>query len=162
MSNRSFWMFFSTSAEDIDIAFQNRIWGFWHKDLVREGSLREKLVRTWKQFLKAYSQMKPLDLAFFQTKLRGSLCVVGLAVLGEKFYDDQTIIFTWEKNAKRVLFPFRIKLNFGMYSLSEPIIEKSLPTHEWIEGQGIGRLEPSDILPLVSSLEKRTGFKFLI
>jgi len=115
-------------------------------------------MKNWREFMKFYNRISSGDITTFQLFKEKNFYIHGLSVVQDKFYDDETPIWDDEKESGHVIYPWRARFGFMLYSES-PIIELAIPTHEYVTGYGIGKLSRGDLETVIKSLEKTTSLK---
>ncbi|MDI3502935.1 MAG: hypothetical protein PWR13_2 [Archaeoglobi archaeon] len=142
----TYWIFSSNSLENIEIGYRNMIWGFWDRDA------GEKQKKNWRSFIRKYNLIKPFDIAVFQIAKTGEIHAIG--VVKEKGYDDQTPVWRSEFDQKRVLYPWRVYFSAMIFS-KEPVIKKYIRIQDYLDGYGIGELEPHEFNTILNALRQK-------
>lgn len=140
------WLFSSNSLENIGVAKDRLIWGFWD----REAGERQR--KNWRQFIKLYNQIKPFDVVVFQIARTGKIHAVGL--VRERFYDDQTPVWSKEIDQNRVLYPWRVSFTNMMFSES-PFATLFVKIENYVDGYGIGELPKHEFTRLLADLKAK-------
>lgn len=144
----SYWIFSSITLENIETAYKNMVWGFWD----REAGKKQRM--NWRSFIRKYNQIKPFDIAVFQIANTGEIHAMG--VIRETYYDDQTPIWSKEFESNRILFPWRIHFSAMVFS-KEPVIKKFIRIQDYIDGYGLGELEPHDFNVILEAFRRKFG-----
>ena len=144
------WVFSSKTKENIRVASERLVWGFWDRDLAR--SRESKLVRNWRSFIRLYNNISRGDLVFFQIAKTGTIHALG--IVKDRYYDDQTPIWDLEVKNNRVLFPWRVSFYFIIYS-EEPFARHFVEIKNYVDGYGIGELSHHEAKKILSELEKK-------
>lgn len=148
------WVFSSKNRENIRVASERLVWGFWDKSSARKDKA-SKLVRNWRMFIRLYNRISQGDLAFFQVVGTGEIHALG--VVKDKYYDDQTPIWDLELKKKKVLYPWRVSFYLIIYS-EEPLTQHYVEIGNYVDGYGIGELAHHYAKRILSELEKRYHF----
>ncbi|MEO0275306.1 MAG: hypothetical protein ABIM60_00795 [candidate division WOR-3 bacterium] len=138
--------FSSNNIENIKVAKERLLWGFWHKEI------GEKQKRNWGFFNKLYHKINPFDSVIFQYKDTGEIHALG--VVKRKYYDDETLVWPEELSERKVLFPWRVEFCFMLFS-TEPFITYFLKTENYVEGYGIGEVPEFEFRLVFENIKKR-------
>lgn len=142
----SFWLFSSRDVDNIKVARDRLLWGFWDK------SIGDKEEWDWRSFRKLYDEIKPFDIVFFQIAKTGEIHALG--IVKKTFYEDETLIWPDEINQGRVLFPWKVSFAVIIFS-EEPLTSYFLKREKYVGGYGIGELsEPEFRNILIPILRK--------
>jgi hypothetical protein len=147
----SLWLFASKNVENIKVASERLLWGFWDRES------GEKQRKNWRDFIRLYNKIKPFDIVVFQTT-NGN--IHGIGVVKGTYYDDQTPV--WPAEKKGVLFPWRV--SFCVFIFSEnPFTSLFIKIANFIDGYGIGELDRHEFQGILREIQKRLDtikFKF--
>ena len=141
-----YWIFSSNTLQNIEIAKERLIWGFWD----REAGERQR--KNWRPFIRLYNRIRPFDAVFFQIAKTGEIHAVG--IVKEVHFDDQTPIWPQEQAQNQVLFPWRVELCNILFS------DKSFVSHftsiaNYIDGYGIGELSVHEFRRILTELQRK-------
>jgi len=70
----------------------------------------------------------------------------------ETFYDDQTPVWSMEKN--RVLFPWKVSFSSMLFS-EEPFITYFVKIEDYIDGYGIGELSEYELRGILEKVKEK-------
>jgi hypothetical protein len=70
----------------------------------------------------------------------------------DKYYDDQTLIWSDEKKSGTVLYPWRVSFSIIIYS-KEPFKEFNVPKERYLAGYGIAELTEDEVSDIIKSVE---------
>ncbi len=140
----NFWVFSSNTIENIRVAKERLLWGFWDRDA------GEKQRRNWRSFIRLYNKIKPFDIVIFQIARTGQIHALG--VVKNTFYDDQTPI--WPKEKKKVLFPWRVALSSIVFS-EDSFASHFVKIENYIDGYGLGELPEHDFRRVLKYVKSR-------
>jgi len=144
------WIFSSKNKENIRVATERLVWGFWDRDLVKNE--RSKLVKNWRPFLRLYNSISSGDIVFFQIAQTGEIHALG--IVRDKFYDDQTPIWDLEIGKRKVLFPWRVSFYVIIYS-EEPFTRHFIEIKNYVDGYGIGEIPYHEAKRILNEIERR-------
>jgi len=144
----SIWIFSSKDLENIKVAKERLMWGFWDKEA------GEKMRKNWRDFIGLYNSIEPFDVVLFQIAKTGEIHAIG--IVKDKHYDDQTLIWPIELEEKRVLFPWRVEFIVILFS-EEPITTLNIKKHKYIDGYGIGEVKAHEVQSVLRALEEKLG-----
>ena len=150
--DRRCWLFTSSTLENIEVAYQRKLWGFWDRDAVVRGELREKLRSNWRSFIRLYNQVKPFDIVLFQLK---DYRIHGVGIVSGKHYDDQTPVWPLETGKNRVFYPWRVDFGLIIYS-EKPLARLATRVENYVDGYGIGELGFHEVETVLSRLSERS------
>lgn len=139
------WIFSSKNLENIRIAKNNLLWGFWDKNIGK------RTKRNWRDFIRLYNEIKKFDIVLFQIAKTGEIHAVGL--VNDKFYDDQTPLWDLEKEKGKVLFPWRVSFSIIIFS-EKPIISHFIKIENYIDGFGIGKVPIHEYKSFIEKIRK--------
>jgi hypothetical protein len=139
----NWWIFSSRSIENIAVAKERLLWGFWD----REAGEKER--KNWRQFIRLYNKIKPFDIVFFQIAKTGEIHAVG--VVKETFYDDQTPVWAEEQN--RVMFPWKVSFSTILFS-QRAFISHFAKIESYVDGYGLGELPEHEFRRILSEIQK--------
>jgi len=156
----TYWIFSSNNLENIETGCKHLLWGFFDPDYISEDreKLKDKLKKNWRNFLGKYNQIKPFDIAVFQIAKTGEIHAIG--VIKERYFDDQTPIWDIELKLKRVIFPWRVSFSAMIFS-GEPVVKKFVKIQDYIDGYGLGVLEPHEFNFILKAFQEKFGNIFL-
>ena len=147
------WLFASSDLENIRTAYERLIWGFWD----REAGRRQR--RNWRSFIRTYNKIRPFDYVLIQIAKTGE--IHAMAVVKDKYYDDQTPIWSAELEQRRILFPWRVPFCFIIYS-EEPILRRFIEIQNYIDGYGLGEIMERDIADVIKAMEEKSPLKLKV
>ncbi len=153
----SVWLFSSSDLENIKVGFEHLIWGFWDRDVQISQKLKEKLIKNWRIFIKTYNRIKPFDHCLIQIAKTGD--IHALAVIKDKQFDDQTLIWPLEIRKGKVYYPWRIEFSMIIYS-EKPILKRFIKIENYIDGYGLAEASPTDLADILRALSKCQDLKF--
>jgi hypothetical protein len=104
----NFWVFSSRTLENIEVAKDRLLWGFWDREA------GQKFQRNWRAFIRLYNKIKPFDIVAFQ--IAGTGEIHGIGVVKETYFDDQTPV--WPNEQNRVLYSWKVSFSTIIYSKS--------------------------------------------
>ena len=142
----SVWLFASKSLEDIRVARERFLWGFWDRD----AGVKQR--RNWRDFIRLFNRIKPFDIALFQITHTGNIHALG--IVRRTYYDDQTLIWPLESERERVLFPWRVEFSFILFS-KEPFVKHFIKIENYIDGYGIGLVLEHEFRRILSYINRR-------
>ncbi|MCD6525007.1 MAG: hypothetical protein J7K48_08485 [Thermococcus sp.] len=152
--SRRYWLVSSFDYESLQTAQERLMWGFWDKNSASKQELRSKLKKNWRDFITQYNTMKPGDIVFFQNKTNYK--IHGFGIIREKYYDDQTPIWSLESKYNRVLFPWRLSFQAVLMSkmgFSIHAVNKSM----YLDGYGLGALSESEAYRILKFINIELG-----
>jgi len=144
------WIFSSKSFENIEVAKERILWGFWD---IEAG---DKQRRNWRQFIRLYNKIKPFDIVFFQT-VDGKIYAVG--IVKETYYDDQTPIWPDEIKANKILFPWKVSFCAFIFS-KEPFTTHFVKIENYVDGYGMGELPEHEFRRIMTEIQKQLNVNF--
>ncbi|MCW4046864.1 MAG: EVE domain-containing protein [Candidatus Bathyarchaeota archaeon] len=144
-----YWIFSSSTVQNIEIAKERLLWGFWDREA------GEKQRKNWRPFIRLYNRIKPFDAVFFQIAKTGEIHAVG--IVKEVYYDDQTPIWPQEQN--QVLFPWRVGFCNILFS-NKPFISHFTNIANYIDGYGIGELSEHEFRRILTELQKKLNANY--
>jgi hypothetical protein len=142
-----FWLFSSKNIENIRIAKERLLWGFWDREA------GEKFKRNWRAFIRLYNRIKPFDIAVFQITISGNIHAIG--IIKEKYFDDQTFIWPAEKEKGQVLYPWRVSFINILFS-ENPFTTYFIELENYIDGYGIGELSEQNFRTIMDKILNET------
>lgn len=149
------WLFSSRKLDNIKIAKDRLLWGFWDRDVEQQGTdFGQKLKRNWRNFIRLYNKIKPFDIVVFQISKSGDIHAIG--IVKEKYFDDQTPVWQDEIDQDRVLYPWRISFSCVIFS-EQPLITLFIKIENYIEGYGIGELPQKDFIKLLNAIRDKVN-----
>ena len=137
------WLFSSKDIDSIRRGFERLVWGFWDRDA------GEKQRRNWRNFIRLFNRIQPFDIAIFQIAKTGD--IHGLGGVRRTYYDDQTPIWDDELKQHKVLFPWKVKLSFMIFS-EEPVTSRFISIQDYVDGYGIGSFPRHEVRSILSAL----------
>jgi len=140
----SSWLVSSKDIENIKIAKERLLWGFWDREA------GEKQRKHWRAFIRLFNRIKPFDVIVFQIATTGEIHAIG--IVKETFYDDQTPVWSIEKN--RVLFFWKVSFSSILFS-EEPFITHFIKIEGYIDGYGMGELSESDLRRILEKVKEK-------
>jgi len=147
------WLFSSSDLENIRTAYERLIWGFWD----REAGPKQK--RNWRSFIRAYNKIRPFDYVLIQIAKTGE--IHAMAIVKDKYYDDQTPIWRMEIEQRRVLFPWRIPFCFIIFS-EEPVLRRFIEIQNYIDGYGLGEITDRDMSDVIEAIGEKSSLNLKI
>jgi hypothetical protein len=149
-----YWLFFSKSLENVETAVKHLLWGFPSKDRIKEKD-EKTTEEKWEKFLGYYNSIKPLDVVFFQIQnSEKKFYIHAIGIVRDKYYDDQTLIWSDEKKNRAVLYPWRVSFGIIIYS-EEPFKEFNVPKERYLAGYGIAELTEDEVSDIIRSVERK-------
>ncbi|MCY0868114.1 MAG: hypothetical protein OWQ48_02645 [Desulfurococcus sp.] len=142
------WLFTSRNIENIKVARDRLLWGFWDRD----AGVKQK--KNWRAFIRLYNNIKPFDIAAFQIKNTGE--IHGLGLVKRTYYDDQTPVWPDEIGKNRVLYPWRIEFSSIIFS-EKPFTTHYIKIENYVDGYGIGELPEHELRRILESIRKQLG-----
>jgi len=143
-----FWVFASRNVENIQVAKNRLLRGFWDREV------GEKQRGNWRPFIRLYNQIRPFDIACFQIAKTGQIHAVG--VVKGTYYDDQTPIWPDEQN--KVLFPWKVSFSMFVFS-GMPFVSHFAKIESYIDGYGIGELPEYEFRRILTELQKQLNIE---
>jgi hypothetical protein len=145
------WIFSSRSIENIEVAKERLLWGFWDREA------GEKQKKNWRAFIRMYNKIKPFDIVFFQIAGTGEIHALG--IVKGTYYDDQTPIWPDEQKQNSVLFPWKVSFCSLIFS-KEPFISHYLKIESYVDGYGIGELPEHEFRRILEGVKKQLNVDF--
>jgi hypothetical protein len=145
----NYWIFGSSTIENIEIAKERLLWGFWD----REAGEKEK--KNWRPFIRLYNRIKPFDIVFFQIAQTGEIHAVG--IVKETYYDDQTPV--WPQEQGRVIFPWKVSFCNILFS-QKPFVSHFVKMSDYLDGYGIGELPEHEFRRVLAKMEGQLNVDF--
>ncbi|MFN4046369.1 MAG: hypothetical protein ACK4H7_03420 [Acidilobaceae archaeon] len=149
----SLWVFSSRNLENIRIAKDRLLWGFWDREM------GERMRRNWRPFIRLYNRIKPFDIVVFQIAGTGEIHAIG--IVEDKHYDDQTPVWPEEIGRNKVLFPWRVSFSSIIFS-EEPFTVHSVRIENYIDGYGIGELPRHEFETVKNKIQEKLGVELKI
>jgi len=146
----NFWLFSSRNIDNIEVAKERLLWGFWDKEA------GEKFRRNWRAFIRLYNRIKPFDVVIFQITKSGDIHAIG--IVREKYFDDQTPIWPDEREGGRVLYPWRISFSNLMFSKT-PLTSLFIEIENYVDGYGIGELSEHNFKTILNEIQKKMNIE---
>lgn len=146
----SFWLFSSKNVENIEVAKNRLLWGFWHKDA------GEKFKKNWREFIKLYNRIKPFDIVVFQVAKNYNIHAIG--VVKDKYFDDQTLIWPNEIERGKVLYPWRVSFICIIFSKT-PFTTHSIKIENYVDGYGIGKLDEHEFRKILNEIQNKPNIE---
>ena len=127
--------------------------GLWEIDLgiLGQGS-RKQAEEKLGNFIRTYNRIRRFDYVLIQIAKTGE--IHAMAVVKDRYYDDQTPIWKAELEQRRVLFPWRVPFCFIIYS-EKPILRRFIEIQNYIDGYGLGEIMDRDIVDIVKAAEEK-------
>ena len=147
------WLFSSRDSSNIRRGFERLIWGFWDRDAGK------KQRRNWRNFIRLFNRIQPFDIVVFQVAQTGD--IHGLGGVKRTYYDDQTPVWDIELRERRVLFPWRVKLSFMIFS-EEPVISRFIDIQDYVDGYGIGSLPQHEVHSILSAFTDSSYVRYRV
>jgi len=144
----NFWVFSSKNLENIKVAKERLLWGFWDREA------GEKQRQNWRAFIRLYNRIKPFDIAFFQIAKTGEIHALG--IVKGTYYDDQTPI--WSNEQRQVLYPWKVSFCSIIFS-KDPFITHFVKIESYIDGYGIGELPEFEFRRILTEVQKRANIE---
>jgi hypothetical protein len=141
-----FWIFSSRNIENIEIAKERLLWGFWD----REAGERQR--KNWRYFIRLYNMIKPFDIVIFQIAGTGEIHAIG--IVKETYYDDQTPIWPDEIRQNKVLFPWKVSFCNIIFS-KKPFTSHFVKIENYIDGYGIGELSEHEFRRILTEVQRQ-------
>jgi hypothetical protein len=141
-----FWRFSSRSIENIEVAKERLLWGFWDRETGK------KQRKNWRDFIRLYNKIKPFDVVIFQIAKTGETYAMG--IVKETYYDDQTPIWPDEIKQNRVLFPWKVSFCDLIFS-KRPFTSHFVKIENHIDGYGIGELPEYEFRRILIEIQKQ-------
>ncbi|MHA1677009.1 MAG: hypothetical protein ACTSU6_07515 [Candidatus Njordarchaeales archaeon] len=105
------------------------------------------------------TRSRPFDYVIIQIAKTGE--IHALAIVKDKYYDDQTPIWRMEIKQRRVLFPWRVPFCFIIFS-EEPILRRFIEIQNYIDGYGLGEITDGDIRDVIKAIEEKSSLNLKI
>jgi len=141
-----FWIFSSRNIENIEVAKERLLWGFWDREA------GEKQRRNWRAFITLYNKIKSFDLVVFQ--IAGTGEIHALSTVKETYYDDQTPIWPVEIEQNKVLFPWKVQFCSLIFS-RKPFVQHFVKIENYVDGYGIGELPEYEFRRILTEVQKQ-------
>jgi hypothetical protein len=141
-----FWIFSSKNIENIEIAKERLLWGFWDKEA------GDKQRKNWRDFIRTYNMIKPFDVVIFQIAGTGEIHAIG--IVKGTFYDDETPIWPDEIKQNRVLFPWKVSFCSIIFS-KNPFAKIYIKIEKYIDGYGIGELTEHEFRGIITKVQEQ-------
>jgi hypothetical protein len=141
-----FWIFSSKNIENIEIAKERLLWGFWDKEA------GDKQRKNWRDFIRIYNMIKPFDVVIFQIAGTGEIHAIG--IVKGTFYDDETPIWPDEIKQNRVLFPWKVSFCSIIFS-KNPFDKIYIKIEKYIDGYGIGELTEHEFRGIITKVQEQ-------
>lgn len=138
------WIFSSKTIENIQVAKDRLLWGFWDKEA------GQKQKKNWRSFIGLYNKIKPFDIVFFQIAKTGKIHAVG--IVKRTYYDDQTPV--WPSERGKVLFPWKVAFCMIIFS-EKPFISHFVKVENYVDGYGIGELAEHEYRRILMEIQKQ-------
>jgi len=145
------WIFSSNTVENIEVARERLLWGFWDREA------GEKQKKNWRPFIRLYNRIKPFDIVFFQRAKTGEIHAVG--IVKETYYDDQTPVWPQELEQNRVLFPWRVAFCTVLFS-EKPFVSHYAKIESYVDGYGVGELSEHELRRVLAEVQKQLSVDF--
>jgi len=142
----NFWIFSSKNIENIEVAKERLLWGFWDREA------GDKQRQNWRSFIRLYNKIKPFDIVFFQIAKTGEIHAFG--IVKETYYDDQTPI--WPNEEKHILFPWKVSFCSLIFS-DKPFITHFVKIESYVDGYGIGELPEFEFRRILTKIQKQVN-----
>lgn len=142
------WIFSSNTVENIQIAEERLIWGFWDREAGR------KQRENWRQFIRSYNRIKPFDITLIQ--IAGTGAIHAIAIIRDTYYDDQTPVWPNEMQQKRVLYPWRVSFSNILFS-DTPFTSHFIKLENYIDGYGLGELPEHEFRKILGDIRAKIG-----
>jgi len=143
----SLWVFSSNNIENIRVAKERLLWGFWDRDA------GEKQRKNWRAFIRLYNKIKPFDVVVLQLVKTGGLYALG--IVKRVYYDDQTPIWPMEINQNKVIYPWRVSFSIIIFFDKEPFILHYTNIENYLDGYGIGELAEHEFRRVLSGIQEQ-------
>jgi len=141
----SIWLFSSSSIENIRVAKQRLLWGFWDREA------GEKMRKNWRSFIRLYNKIEPFDIVIFQIAKTGDIYALG--IVKSTYYDDQTPVWSNEREKNIVLYPWRVEFSIIIFS-EKPLTKRFIKVQNYIDGYGIGEVPEHEFRNILKELNK--------
>lgn len=151
----NFWIFSSKSVENIRVAKERLLWGFWDREVEAGEKFKKKLRKNWRSFIRLYNKIKPYDIVVFQTIKKGQIHAIG--VVKRIYYDDQTPI--WPNERDKVLYPWKVSFCTFIFS-EDPFLYHFVKIENYIDGYGIGELSEHEFRRILSKIQNKMNVDF--
>jgi len=147
----SLWLFSSKDIENIKVAKERLLWGFWD----REAGEKQRI--NWRAFIRLFNRIKPFDVIVLQIAKTGEIHAIG--IVKETFYDNQTPVWPMEKD--KVLFPWKVSFSSMLFS-EEPFITHFIKIEDYIDGYGIGELSEYELRRILEKVKEEINVELNI
>ena len=147
----NFWLFSSINVENIEVAKDRLLWGFWDREA------GEKQKRNWRAFIRLYNKLKPFDIVVFQVARTGEIHAIG--IVKETYYDDQTPIWPREREQRRILYLWKVSFCSMIFS-KNPFISHFIRIENYVDGYGIGELPEHGFRRILSEIQKQINVDY--
>ena len=147
----NFWLFSSINVENIEVAKNRLLWGFWDREA------GEKQRRNWRAFIRIYNKIKPFDIVVFQVARTGEIHAIG--IVKETYYDDQTPIWPREREQRRILYPWKVSFCSIIFS-KKPFISHFIRIDNYVDGYGKGELPEHGFRRILSEIQKQINVDY--
>jgi hypothetical protein len=145
----NYWIFSSKNLENIKVAKERLLWGFWDRDT------GPKFQKNWRAFIRLYNKIKPFDIVIFQ--IAGTGKIHGIGIVKETYFDDQTPV--WPNERERVLFPWKVAFSNIIYS-EKPFTSHYIRIENYVDGYGIGELPEHEFRRIIHEVQKQLNVDF--
>ncbi|RLF81031.1 hypothetical protein DRN38_02970 [Thermococci archaeon] len=146
----SFWIFSSYDLQNIQVAKERLLWGFWDRDAGK------KQRKNWRPFIRLYNRLKPNDIVVFQIARTGEVHAIG--IIKGKHYDDQTPVWPKEIEQNQVLFPWRVSFSIILFS-KEPFVTHYTKIENYLDGYGIGELSEHEFRRILEKIKEKSNIE---
>lgn len=140
------WVFSSKNLENIKVAKDKLLWGFWSKGKRGRGR------RNWRAFINSYNRIKPFDIVIFLVARTRKIYAIG--IVKDKHYDDQALVWPEEIRENKVLFPWKVSF-FGIIFSEEPFTTHDVGIENYIDFYGIGELSRHEFETIKNEIERK-------
>ena len=147
----NFWIFSSINVENIEVAKDRLLWGFWDREA------GEKQRRNWRAFIRSYNKIKPFDIVVFQIARTGEIHAIG--IVKETYYDDQTPVWPGEREQRRILYPWKVSFCSIIFS-NKPFVSHFVRIENYVDGYGIGELPEYGFRRILSEIKKQINIDY--
>ncbi|MEM4140536.1 MAG: hypothetical protein QXG36_05485 [Nitrososphaeria archaeon] len=147
----NFWIFSSKNIENIKVAKERLLWGFWDREL------GDKQRQNWRSFIRLYNKIRPFDIVFFQVARTGEINAIG--IVKGTYYDDQTPV--WPGEQKQVLFPWKVSFCSIIFS-EKPFITHFVKIESYVDGYGIGELPEFEFRRILKEIQEQVNIELNI
>ena len=140
------WIFSSNTVENIEVAKERLMWGFWY----REAGKKQR--ENWRRFRRLYNKIRPFDIAIMQIARTGEIHAI--AIIKKTYHDDQTPVWPNEGQQNRVLFPWRVSFSNILFSHS-PFTSLFINLENYIDGYGLGELPEHEFRKILDDVKAK-------